>query len=306
MGTVAYRNLEPAPEKGGYRAGRATASSTESKPSSAAPAEPQGPLLEEHGSYRTRQLVELHGLQSAQDLNGCCGRLRKFDANAERWEVDVRGQGIKRLKEDNLNNKPKKPDVPAGLTVEEYKARGNDAFKKVALEEAEAFYSACIEQLEAGKEPEIQGVTPETKQQELDKYTSVVFGNRAQCYINLCREVNGEDKIVSKEARMFAMRANMDAGRAVDLDECNGKAYYRRGCAVLGMAPSASRSKEAIYFLETALTGRASGGKDGIVLPNAMRHEVTNLLDYAKRRLDAFTECAMPDVETCRENCKQQ
>jgi len=57
--------------------------------------------------------------------------------------------------------------------------------------------------------------------------------------------------------------------------------------------------------LETALTGRASGGKDGIVLPNAMRHEVTNLLDYAKRRLDSCVEAAVPDVENCRENCRQ-
>jgi len=306
--SVAHRHLELAPEQGAYRGnilypdnqtgyGQTT--------TSAAPAEPKGPLQDEHGEYKTRQLVELHSLQNSQELNGLCGRLRKFDVNADRWEVDVRGKGIKRLKEDNLNNKPAKTRVPDGLSVEEYKSRGNEAFKKQALEEAVAYYSACIEQLEDGKEPEIKDLAPENKQQELDKYTSVVFGNRAQCFINLCREVNGEDKFISKEARMFAMKANMDSARAVDLDECNGKAYYRRGCAVLGMAPSASRSKEAIYFLELALTGRASGGKDGIVLPNAMRHEVTNLLDYAKRRLDACTETAVPDMETCKENCSQ-
>merc|ERR1711933_95908 len=109
---------------------------------------------------------------------------------------------------------------------------------------------------------------------------------------------------IAKETRAFAMKANMDSAAAIDLDSTNGKAYYRRGCAVLGMAPSASRAKEAIYFLEIALTGRASGGKDGVVLPNAMRHEVTNLLDYAKRRLDGCIEAAVPDVEQCRENCR--
>merc|ERR1712014_109185 len=101
-------------------------------------------------------------------------------------------------------------------------------------------------------------------------------------------------------------KANIDAARAIELDPTNGKAYYRRGCAVLGMAPSASRAKEAIYCIETALSGRASGGKDGIVLPNAMRHEVSGLLDYAKRRLEDCTEMAIPDVEQCRENCRQQ
>merc|ERR1711879_718005 len=104
----------------------------------------------------------------------------------------------------------------------------------------------------------------------------------------------------------YAMKANLDSASAIDRDPTNGKAFYRRGCAMLGMAPSASRAKEAIYCLEVALSGRASGGKDGIVLPNAMRHEVTNLLDYAKRRLDACVEAAVPDVEQCRENCRQQ
>merc|ERR1719215_1318379 len=121
----------------------------------------------------------------------------------------------------------------------------------------------------------------------------------------LCREVHGEERHLSKEARSYAMRANMDAARAIELDPTNGKALYRRGCAVLGMAPSASRAKEAIAYLELALTGRASGGKDGIVLPNQTRAEVTNLLEYAKRRLDQCVEAAVPDVEQCRENCSQ-
>lgn len=302
---VAYRNLEPAPNRGGYRAGMSNNTGGGGQPSSAAPAEPKGPLVDEHGEYKTRQLVELHDLQGAAELNGICGRLRKFDVNGGRWEVDVRGNGIKRLKEDNLNNKPTAPVVPIGLTVEEYKARGNEAFKAQRLEEAIACYSAAISLIDDEEDGSPPGAQPPPEAQD-DKYKSVVYGNRAQCYINLCREVHGEDKVISKEARMFAMRANMDSARAVELDETNGKAFYRRGCAMLGMAPSASRSKEAVYFLEKALEGRASGGKDGMVLPNAMRHEVTNLLDYAKRRFDACTETAMPDVEQCRENCKQQ
>lgn len=296
---VAYRHLEYAPTKGGYRAGNVpVAKAASGCPSPEAQTEPRGPLVDEHGSYCTRQLVRLHSLQGAQELNGKLGRLRKFDINADRWEVDVRECGIKRLKEDNLEVPPK-PVVESGLTVEEYKSRGNDCFKSKELEQAIAFYSAAVDLCE-----EIGEKKP--KEAEDPKYVSVLFGNRAQCYINLCREVHGEERHIGKEARMYAMRANMDSARAIELDETNGKAYYRRGCAVLGMAPSASRSKEAISYLEIALSGRASGGKDGVVLPNAMRHEVTNLLDYAKRRFDACTEAAMPDVEQCRENCKQQ
>eukprot|EP00928_Gymnodinium_smaydae_P079033 TRINITY_DN63054_c0_g1_i1.p1 TRINITY_DN63054_c0_g1~~TRINITY_DN63054_c0_g1_i1.p1 ORF type:complete len:408 (+),score=90.22 TRINITY_DN63054_c0_g1_i1:152-1225(+) len=298
--SVAYRHLEPAPQRGGYRAGPAPAAAGHA--GAEAPKEqPKGPLADEHGSYRTRQLVQLYGLQSAQELNGKLGRLRKFDVNAERWEVDVRECGIKRLKEDNLGPPPK-PEVPAGLSVEELKAQGNEHFKRVELEQAIAFYGAALdllddEEADAEKRP---------KEAEDAKYVSVLYGNRAQCYINLCREVHGEERHISKEARNYAMRANMDAARAIELDPTNGKALYRRGCAVLGMAPSASRAKEAISYLELALTGRASGGKDGIVLPNQMRNEVTNLLEYAKRRLDQCVEAAVPDVEQCRENCRQQ
>jgi len=291
--TVAYRHLEHAPAKGGYRAGAAP---PPAQPSAAGPKEPAGPLVDEHGDFKTRQLVKLHSLQGAQELNGKVGRLRKFDVNGGRWEVDVRDGGIKRLKEDNLAVPPK-PEVPKGLGAEEYKNLGNEHFKKLELEEAVACYSASIEILEDAEE---------AGKLEDPKFASVVFGNRAQCYINLCREVHGEERAIGKEARIYAMKANMDSAKAIELDLTNGKAYYRRGCAVLGMAPSASRSKEAIFYLETALAGRASGGKDGVVLPNSMRHEVTNLLDYSKRRLDACVEAAVPDVEQCRENCKQQ
>eukprot|EP00929_Paragymnodinium_shiwhaense_P043141 TRINITY_DN22229_c0_g1_i1.p1 TRINITY_DN22229_c0_g1~~TRINITY_DN22229_c0_g1_i1.p1 ORF type:complete len:400 (-),score=66.91 TRINITY_DN22229_c0_g1_i1:188-1228(-) len=316
--TVAYRNLEHCLERGGYRSGSAPASS--SAPAAAqAPKEPTGPLVEEHGSYMTRQLVEIHSLKSAAELNGKFGRLRKFDVNAERWEVDVRSSenlGIKRLKEDNLRI-PSAPEVQPGLDIEGYKAKGNDAFKVLAYEDAIANYGAAIKlvEIEEPSSSEDEAVDADKKKPDpLEnppptqdrKYASVLYGNRAQCYINLCREVHGEDRNISKEARSFAMKANMDSAKSCALDACNGKALYRRGCSVLGMAPSASRAKEAVYYLEKALEGRASGGKDGIVLPNAMRHEVSNLLDYAKRRFDDCTEMAMPDVEQCRENCRQQ
>mmetsp|Transcript_4586 Transcript_4586/g.11099 ORF Transcript_4586/g.11099 Transcript_4586/m.11099 type:complete len:354 (+) Transcript_4586:41-1102(+) len=295
--TVAYRHLEAAPEKGGYRAGNA-ASSAQPAQGSAQAKVPEGPLLDEHGEFKTRQLVELHSLQGAADLNGKIGRLRKFDPNAGRWDVDVRDAGAKRLKEENLR-KPTPLVVQAGLTVEELKNRGNEHFKVKEWESAAAYYSAAIDLLEEGSPKPAEGDDP--------KYVAVVYGNRSQCYINLCREVQGDEtSSIAKEARSYAMKANIDSARAVELDPTNGKAYYRRGCAVLGMAPSASRSKEAIYYLDTALSGRASGGKDGIILPNAMRQEVSNLLDYAKRRFDAFTEMAVPDIEQCRENCRQQ
>mmetsp|Transcript_94270 Transcript_94270/g.219009 ORF Transcript_94270/g.219009 Transcript_94270/m.219009 type:complete len:354 (+) Transcript_94270:214-1275(+) len=294
---VAYRHLEFAPNKGGYCAGHGTVPLGQPE-AKGGDKETQGALLDEHGDFRARQLVQLSGLQGAAELNGKLGRLRKFDVNAERWEVDVRGgAGVKRLKEANLVPPPR-PEVPVGLSVAELKEKGNECFKAAELEQAVAYYGAALDLLEEGELRPPEAEDP--------KYVSVLYGNRAQCYITLCREVHGEEKLIGKEARGYAMKANMDSARAIELDPTNGKAYYRRGCAVLGMAPSASRAKEAIHCLEVALSGRASGGKDGIVLPNAMRHEVTSLLDYAKRRLDACVEAAVPDVEQCRENCRQQ
>ncbi|CAK9044005.1 Protein unc-45 homolog B (Unc-45B) (UNC45-related protein) [Durusdinium trenchii] len=301
---VAYRHLEHATNQGGYRHVKKEDIKVEKTESSA--------LLKEHGSFKSKQLVRLHGLQNAAELNGRIGRLQRFDSTADRWEVEVRGegqppmdwgsmqgQGRKRLKEDNLQV-PQKPEVPAGLSVPQLKERGNESFKASELEEAIACYSAAIDLLEDAAEGSLP---PEV---EDPKYAAVLLNNRAQCFIMLCREIHGEDASIGQEARNYAMRANMDAAKAIEMDPTSGKAYYRRGCAVLGMAPSASRAKEAISHLEVALAGRASGGKDGVVLPNAMRHEVSNLLDYAKRRLDACTEAAVPDVEQCRENCRQQ
>jgi len=296
---VGYRHLEFAPTKGAYRAGSAAPAAPSGPPGSQAPPEePRTPLLDEHGGFGTRQLVQLSGLQAAPELNGKLGRLRRFDPTAERWEVEVRGgAGVKRLKEANLAPAPR-PAVPDGLGAAELKERGNECFKAAELEQAAAYYGAALDLLEEGEPRPPEALDP--------KYISVIYGNRAQCWIILCREVHGEESVIGKEARSYAMKANMDSARAIELDPTNGKAYYRRGCAVLGMAPSASRAKEAIHWLETALAGRASGGKDGVVLPNAMRHEVSGLLDYAKRRLDACVEAAVPDVEQCRENCRQQ
>lgn len=285
---VDYCHLEPAPTRGGYRAGFTPAAAQA----------PKGPMLTEHGPWTTRQLVELHSLQNAQELNGKLGRLRKYDVHADRWEVDVRSMpGIRRLKETNLQEPPTFI-LPEGLNVPELKEHGNEAFKANELEKAKAYYTAAIKLIEKSDPKPVEAEDP--------KYMSVLYGNRAQVSINLCREVHGEDKFLCHEARRAAMDANIDAAYAIDLDAMNGKAYYRRGCACLGMAPSASRAKEAIRFLEVALSGRASGGKDGVVLPNALRVEVSNLLEYAKRRLDACTEAAIPDIEQCREDCRNQ
>eukprot|EP00435_Cladocopium_sp_Y103_P047401 s619_g13.t3 len=235
---------------------------------------------EEHGAFKSTQLVRLQGLQ-ATELNGRLGRLQGFDKHAQRWQVQVRGGEKKSFKEENLQV-PQKPEVPLFTPIEQLKEHGNECVKKWEYEEAIAFYSAAIDLLEdseVGHPPELMD----------PKYLAVLHNNRAQCFISLCREVQGEDTL----ARKFAMRANLDAAKAIELDPTNGKAHYRRGCAVLGMAPSASRSKEAIRHLEVALAGRASGGKDGVVLPNSFRNEVSKLLDLAKGRLDACTE-ALP------------
>eukprot|EP00435_Cladocopium_sp_Y103_P047345 s619_g13.t2 len=237
-------------------------------------------LGEEHGAFKSTQLVRLQGLQ-ATELNGRLGRLQGFDKHAQRWQVQVRGGEKKSFKEENLQV-PQKPEVPLFTPIEQLKEHGNECVKKWEYEEAIAFYSAAIDLLEdseVGHPPELMD----------PKYLAVLHNNRAQCFISLCREVQGEDTL----ARKFAMRANLDAAKAIELDPTNGKAHYRRGCAVLGMAPSASRSKEAIRHLEVALAGRASGGKDGVVLPNSFRNEVSKLLDLAKGRLDACTE-ALP------------
>eukprot|EP00439_Symbiodinium_sp_Y106_P037891 s4863_g4.t1 len=103
----------------------------------------------EHGPWKVKQLVQLQGLQSAPELNGRLGRLQKFDVHAERWEVEVRGDGggTKRLKEANLTAFVP-PVVAAGLTVAELKERGNECFKASQLEEAIAFYSAALETAE--------------------------------------------------------------------------------------------------------------------------------------------------------------
>lgn len=291
---VAYRHLEHAPMKGGYRAGNVQAGG--GNPQAQAPKEPEGPQADENGDFKKGEVVRIQGLEKAPELNGRVGRLTTFDINAGRWNVNVREIGNKRLKSDNIL-KLDKVKIDPSLTVEELKQKGNEGFKIRCLEDAISYYGAAIDLCEENEE------LPEAKD---PKYMSVLFGNRSQCYINLAREVQGEETTIRKDARMVAMRANMDSAKAIELDVTNGKAYYRRACAMLGMAPSASRAKEAIEHIEVALSGRASGGKDGIVLPNAMRLECQSILEYAKRRLDACTEAHIPDVEVCRENCKQQ
>lgn len=292
---VAYRHLEHAPIKGGYRPGNAQA--TAGTPQAQAPPEPTGPQADEHGDFKKGDAVRINGLEKAPELNGKIGRLKTFDIDAGRWNVDLRDGAQKRLKPDNVF-KLEKVKIDSSWTVEECKGKGNDSFKTRCLEDAICYYTAAIDKCEEDEE------LPEAKD---EKYVSVVYGNRSQCYINLAREVQGDEtSSIRKEARMLAMRANMDSAKAIELDQTNGKAWYRRGCAMLGMAPSASRAKEAIEHIEVALSGRASGGKDGIVLPNAMRLECQSLLEYAKRRLDSCTEAHIPDVEVCRENCRQQ
>ena len=49
------------------------------------------------------------------------------------------------------------------------------------------------------------------------KYAAVLLNNRAQCFIMLCREIHAEDSEIGQEARKCAMRANMDAARAIEL-----------------------------------------------------------------------------------------
>merc|ERR1711957_267210 len=46
--------------------------------------------------------VQIHGLQGAKELNGRSGRLQMLDVASGRWQVEVEGAGLKRLKPENL------------------------------------------------------------------------------------------------------------------------------------------------------------------------------------------------------------
>jgi len=76
------------------------------QPNSEGPKEPTGPLLDEHGNFRTRQLVQLHGLQGAVELNGRSGILKSFDIDSGRWIVDISECGEKKVKVEHIRLQP--------------------------------------------------------------------------------------------------------------------------------------------------------------------------------------------------------
>ena len=130
--SVAYRHLEYAPKRGGYRNLGAGQNSGSGYPSANKPKDdyqPIGPLVDEHEGRKTGQLVQICGLKAAPELNGRLGRLKKYDEGAGRWECEVRNFGLKRPKPENIMD-PEKPVVPTGLSIEELKAKGNEHFKE--------------------------------------------------------------------------------------------------------------------------------------------------------------------------------
>lgn len=61
-------------------------------------------------------VVRLKNLKAAPELNGCIARCLTFDADAQRWEVDL-GAGHKKIKQENLEPAPaeKAPTFKTGM-----------------------------------------------------------------------------------------------------------------------------------------------------------------------------------------------
>lgn len=148
-------------------------------------------------------------------------------------------------------------------------------------------YGAAIKSLEAlkGDEPEL-----------LDdrKVLAILYTNRAMASLQIIRRAMAGKKwtpgaTLEADLRKMAMRANVDASNAVELDEGNAKAWLRKGQALLWMSAMQQRAKEAMVSLERA--------RDSANLPASMKKEVQQWHKYATTLFNNHTD--MP------ENCPQ-
>lgn len=166
-------------------------------------------------------------------------------------------------------------------------------FKKAATEKYMAddfqgaieLYGRTIKALEAS-------VGSEPTEAADRKALAILYTNRSMAALQIIRRTQAGKKCgpqmpLPADLRRLAMRANVDASNALDLDEDNPKAWLRKGQALLWMSALPQRAKESMQALERA--------RDNPRLPASMKPEVAQWHGWAKR---AFNE-QTPMHESC-------
>lgn len=148
-------------------------------------------------------------------------------------------------------------------------------------------YGAAIKLFEA-----LHSDEPERGEER--KPLAVLYTNRAQCHLQIISREQAGKKCdpgtpLPQELRKHAMKANVDASNATELDDANAKAWLRKGQALLWMSALQQRAKQSVDALVCA--------RDSPTLPAAMKPEVAKWLKYARMMFDNQTD--MP------ENCPQ-
>eukprot|EP00928_Gymnodinium_smaydae_P049625 TRINITY_DN33325_c0_g1_i1.p1 TRINITY_DN33325_c0_g1~~TRINITY_DN33325_c0_g1_i1.p1 ORF type:complete len:447 (+),score=136.78 TRINITY_DN33325_c0_g1_i1:66-1343(+) len=159
------------------------------------------------------------------------------------------------------------------------KAEGTKLYMADDFNGAIEKYSAAISAYEAkfGEEPTDTASC---------KALSVLLTNRAMASLQIVRKDREKQrcppgKPLPAELRPLVMRANVDASRAVDLDEDYAKAWFRKGQALCWMSSMQQRAKESVRALEKA--------RDLPSLPKSMLPEVKQWLAVAKHAYDDQT-----------------
>jgi len=134
--------------------------------------------------------------------------------------------------------------------------------------------SVAIKDLE-----KLKGAEPENHEDR--KALAVIYTKRATVTLQIVREKVEPGEPLPSEMRPHAMRANLDAANATDLDEGNASAWLRKGQALLTMNALPHRAKEAVLALERA--------RDCPNLSSVLKTEVDQWLKYAKSSFDEQT-----------------
>lgn len=169
---------------------------------------------------------------------------------------------------------------PSGATSwEEIKAEATKRYMADDFEGAVEGYGAAIKAFEKEHGDEPEGAT-------LRKPLSILLTNRAMTALQIIKKAHKGKTIspgmtLKPELRKLAMRANVDASQAAELDESNAKAWLRKGQALLWMSALPQRAKEAMLALERA--------RDSPSLPASVKPEVDKWHAYAKGMFDDQT-----------------
>merc|ERR1712224_324942 len=126
------------------------------------------------------------------------------------------------------------------------------------------------------------------------KALAILYTNRAMAALQIVRRTQAGKRLqpgasLSADLRPLAMRANVDASNAVELDEGNAKAWLRKGQASLWLSSMQQRAKDSTEALQRA--------RDSPNLPASMKPEVQQWLKLARKSFSDTTD--MP------ENCPQ-